>query len=111
MVPEPAMIGTSTAARTVTGVRGGNPVAETRTVSPLTVRSVQARPTPYPTEHWAPVTPPGRVIEMSARSIWLFHAGAITFQKKAEGADGSPVDDANVLPAPTLPGSRTPSMV
>ncbi len=43
------------------------------------------RPTPKPTEHCAAPTAPGSETVTSARSIRLFHDGAMTFQKNTEG--------------------------
>ena len=60
-------VGTSTLARTVTGVRAGRYRADSSTLLPLTARSRQAAPMPKPTEHWARGISPGSVIEMSAR--------------------------------------------
>ena len=49
---------------------------------------------------------------MAACWIRLFQDGAMTFQKNTEGDDdASPVDSANFLSAPVLPGSRTPGTV
>jgi hypothetical protein len=95
----------------VTGVRGGRSRASSRTVLSVTVSPSHARPTPEPTLHWAPVTSPGRLIEISACSISLFHDGAITFQKNADGASCSPVDAAKRRSAAVSPGSSTPGMV
>ena len=60
-------VGTSTPARTVTGVRGRRFCADSSTVLPLTVRPSHGTPTPKPTEHWARATSPGSVTVMSAR--------------------------------------------
>ena len=103
-------VGTSTPARSVTGVRGGRSPADNVTVLPETLSPSQACPTPVPTEHCAPGTGPGNDTDTSADVIWLFQPGAITFQKNADGADASPVDEANCLPMPVSPGSRTPAM-
>ena len=76
------------------------------------VRSSQITPTPEPTEHCAPVTLAGNSTETSTARMWLFHDGAMTFQKNTVGAAvGSPVVAANCFPAPVVPGSSTPGMV
>src|SRR4029079_8561525 len=101
-----------TPTRNVTGVRGGRFVAERSTLLPLTVRSSHAQPTTKPTEHCARPTSPGRLTVIWARSISLFQAWAMTFQKKTDGdAVSAPVESANVLSAPVVPESRTPSML
>src|SRR5258705_5187306 len=105
-------VGTSMPARTVTGVRGARLIAENVAVSPAMVTSWHSRPTPTPTEHCTRPTSPGRVTEMSARSMLLFHDPATTFQKNTDGdADCWPVDAAKVLLAPVAPGSRTTGML
>ena len=75
-----AGVGMSMPARRVTGVRGCRPLARNVTVSPRTVRSVQPRPAPKPTEHCAPTTFAGNVTVMFTRSMTLFQDGAMTFQ-------------------------------
>src|SRR6201991_520974 len=105
-------VGTSTPARTVTGVRGARLTAENLTVSPLMATSRHSRPTPRPTEHWTRPMSPGSVTEMSACSMSLFQDLATTSHMNTDGdVDGSPVDAANVLLAPVVPGSRTPGML
>ncbi len=107
-----AGVATSTPARTVTGVRDPRLLADSVTLLPVTVRSRQGDPTPWPTEHCAPETLPGSVTEMSACWILLFQDGAMTFQKNTDGdGDVSPVDSANRLSEPVPPGSRTPGTV
>ena len=107
-----AGVGTSTPARTVTGVRGAISVADSSTVSPRTDSESHSRPVPYPTVHPAPGTCPGSRTRISARSIRLFHAGAMTFQKNTDGAaPSSPLTEANALSAPVVEGSSTPGTV
>src|SRR5215212_4755614 len=104
-------VGTSTPARTVTGVRGARLVAENLTVSPVILTSWQSRPTPKPTEHCTRPTSPGSVTEMSACSIRLFQDLATTSHRNTDGdADGSPVAAAKVMLAELVPGSRVPGM-
>src|SRR5262245_44115641 len=96
-------VGTSTPTRTVTGVRGGRLLADNSTVSPVTVRSLQPLPIPKPTAHCVWPASPGSVIEISACSIWLFQAGAMTFQKNTDGdSAGWPTELVNCRLAPVV---------
>ena len=104
-------VGTSTPARSVTGVRGDSPAASNSTDRPSVTRPMHGVPTPNPTEHCAPVTSPGSVTRTRTRSMSLFHDGATTFQKNVEVEFGSPVDDAKGSWSPVVPGSSTPAMV
>ena len=101
-------VGRSTPARRVIGVRGGRSRADSVTAFPAMVSPSQPRPRPAPTEDCAPVTRAGSDTEIWARSIWLLHPGATTFQNNTEGADGSPTEEAKSSAAPVPPGSRTP---